>query len=60
VRNDRFFTQYLGLEAERPSWSPPALSDHDNVRRMEDSGASAIVLHSLFEEQLAWNRDLGR
>jgi dihydroorotate dehydrogenase (fumarate) len=34
-----------------PSASP--LSDSvDNIRRMEDAGASAIVLHSLFEEQL--------
>jgi dihydroorotate dehydrogenase (fumarate) len=34
-----------------PSASP--LSDSvDNIRRLEDAGASAIVLHSLFEEQL--------
>jgi len=33
--------------------STPLSESIDNVRRMEDSGASAIVLHSLFEEQLA-------
>ncbi len=24
----------------------------DNIRKMEDAGASAVVLHSLFEEQI--------
>jgi len=32
--------------------STPLSESLDNVRRMEDSGASAIVLSSLFEEQL--------
>ena len=33
--------------------STPLSESLDNVRRMEDAGASAIVLTSLFEEQLA-------
>ncbi len=33
--------------------STPLSENIDNVKRMEDSGASAIVLVSLFEEQLA-------
>ena len=33
--------------------STPLSESVDNVRRMEDAGASAIVLTSLFEEQLA-------
>ncbi len=50
-----FSTQYLGLKLNGPIVvsSTPLSEKIDNVRRMEDSGASAIVLHSLFEEQLA-------
>jgi dihydroorotate dehydrogenase (fumarate) len=51
-------TKYLGMTLRNPlvpSASP--LSQHlDNVRQMEDAGASAIVLHSLFEEQLRLER----
>ena len=47
-------TSYLGLNLRTPlvvSASP--LSQHlDTIRRLEDAGASAIVLYSLFEEQL--------
>jgi dihydroorotate dehydrogenase (fumarate) len=47
-------TRYLGLNLRTPlvpSASP--LSDEvDNIKRMEDAGASAVVLHSLFEEQV--------
>jgi dihydroorotate dehydrogenase (fumarate) len=47
-------TKYMGLELKSPlvpSASP--LSQHvDNVRAMEDAGASAVVLFSLFEEEL--------
>jgi len=50
-----FSTQYLGLKLNGPIVvsSTPLSENIDNVRRMEDSGASAIVLISLFEEQLA-------
>ena len=34
-----------------PSASPLS-EDIDNIKRMEDAGASAVVLHSLFEEQI--------
>jgi dihydroorotate dehydrogenase (fumarate) len=47
-------TRYLGMNLRTPlvpSASP--LSDElENIKRMEDAGASAVVLHSLFEEQL--------
>ncbi len=47
-------TRYLGMNLRTPlvpSASP--LSDSlDGIRKLEDAGASAIVLHSLFEEQL--------
>lgn len=46
--------RYLGLDLPHPlipGASP--LADHiDTVRRLEDAGASAIVLRSLFEEQI--------
>ncbi len=50
-----FSTQYLGLKLNGPIVvsSTPLSESLDNIRRMEDSGASAIVLTSLFEEQLA-------
>jgi dihydroorotate dehydrogenase (fumarate) len=48
-------TTYLGLLLNGPIVvsSTPLSESLDNVRRMEDAGASAIVLTSLFEEQLA-------
>ena len=30
----------------------PLCESLDNIRRMEDAGAAAVVLHSLFEEQI--------
>ena len=47
-------TQYLGLELKSPFviGASPLGDDLDMARRLEDSGAAAIVLHSLFEEQL--------
>ncbi len=47
-------TNYLGLRLENPLVvSPsPLCQELDNIRRMEDAGAGAIVLHSLFEEQI--------
>jgi dihydroorotate dehydrogenase (fumarate) len=56
-------TQYLGLTLKNPlvvSASPLSQSI-DNIRRMEDAGAGAVVLHSLFEEQLTLeSRELDR
>ncbi len=47
-------TKYLGLTLKNPlvhSASP--LSEHlDKMKRLEDAGASAIVMYSLFEEQI--------
>ena len=47
--------QYLGMKLNGPIVvsSTPLSESIDNVRHMEDAGASAIVLPSLFEEQLA-------
>ena len=51
-------TTYLGLRLRTPlvPSASPLSEEIDNIRRMEDSGASAIVLHSLFEEQLRQER----
>jgi dihydroorotate dehydrogenase (fumarate) len=47
-------TSYAGLTLKNPLVvSPsPLCKELSNLRRMEDSGAAAIVLHSLFEEQI--------
>jgi dihydroorotate dehydrogenase (fumarate) len=47
-------TTYLGLKLPHPLMpgASPLTEDLDTVRRLEDSGAAAIVLHSLFEEQI--------
>jgi dihydroorotate dehydrogenase (fumarate) len=48
-------TTYLGLNLRSPlvpSAAAPLSEDIDNIKRMEDAGAGAVVLHSLFEEQL--------
>ncbi len=48
-------TNYLGLQLRSPivvGAAAPLTEDLDNLKRMEDAGAAAIVLHSLFEEQL--------
>jgi dihydroorotate dehydrogenase (fumarate) len=52
-------TNYLGMILRTPlvpSASP--LSDSlDKIKRMEDAGAAALVLHSLFEEHLGPEKD---
>ncbi len=47
-------TKYLGLELPHPLMpgASPLTTDLDDVRRLEDAGAAAIVMHSLFEEQI--------
>lgn len=47
-------TQYLGLTLPHPLvvGASPLSDDLDGVKRLEDAGAAAIVLRSLFEEQI--------
>jgi dihydroorotate dehydrogenase (fumarate) len=47
-------TRYLGMQLDNPlmAGASPMGSDLDLVRRLEDAGASAIALPSLFEEQI--------
>jgi dihydroorotate dehydrogenase (fumarate) len=51
-------TSYLGLTLRNPlvPSASPLSEEIDNIRRMEDAGAAAVVLHSLFEEQLVRDR----
>lgn len=56
-------TIYLGLKLKNPVVvsASPLQKDLGNIRQMEDCGASAIVMHSLFEEQIDLeSRDLNR
>jgi dihydroorotate dehydrogenase (fumarate) len=56
-------TRYLGLDLPSPlvASASPLCESIDNLRRMEDAGAGAVVLHSLFEEQIeVENRALDR
>ncbi len=47
-------TSYLGLALENPlvPSSSPLTGSLDNARRLEDSGAGAIIMPSLFEEEI--------
>lgn len=52
-------TRYLGLKLAHPFMpgASPMIDDLGTVRRLEDAGAAAIVMHSLFEEQITRERD---
>jgi dihydroorotate dehydrogenase (fumarate) len=47
-------TTYLGLKLKNPlvPSSSPLMRKVDNIKRMQDAGAAAVVLHSLFEEEI--------
>ncbi len=47
-------TTWLGFELEHPlvAGASPMVRDLGTVRRLEDAGAAAIIMDSLFEEQL--------
>lgn len=47
-------TTYLGLELKNPivPSSSPLSRQLSSLRRLEDAGAGAVVLHSLFEEEI--------
>ncbi|MFZ5495667.1 MAG: dihydroorotate dehydrogenase-like protein [Verrucomicrobiota bacterium] len=60
-------THYLGLRLAHPvlPGASPLVDNMDSVRRLQDAGAPAIVMHSLFAEQLegnevAFDRHIGR
>ena len=47
-------TEYLGLQLKNPvvASASPLSKKLDSVRRMEDAGIAAVVMYSLFEEQI--------
>ncbi len=47
-------TNYLGMELKNPlvASASPLSKKLDNIKKMEDSGLSAVVLYSLFEEEI--------
>jgi len=47
-------TTYMGMELNHPivASASPLWDEFDNIKRAEDAGASALVMFSLFEEQL--------
>lgn len=47
-------TTYMGMKLKNPivHSASPLTEDVDNIRRLEDAGTSAIVMHSIFEEQI--------
>lgn len=51
-------TRYLGLKLRSPlvPSASPLSEDLDNIKRMEDAGAAAVVLYSVFEEQIRSER----
>jgi dihydroorotate dehydrogenase (fumarate) len=55
MSSDDLSTTYLGLPLSNPFMTGASpLTDHlDTVRRLEDAGCAAIVLYSLFEEQIS-------
>lgn len=49
-------TSYLGLQLSNPivPSASPLSQTLDGIRRMEDAGAGAVVMYSLFEEQIEY------
>lgn len=47
-------TTYLGMRLKHPFMvgASPLCGDIDSVKRLEDAGTAAVVLHSMFEEQI--------
>lgn len=52
-------TSYMGLKLANPivPSASPLSASLDNLKRMEDAGAAAVVLHSLFEEQIEFEAE---
>lgn len=53
-------TTYLGLKLKNPlvPSSSPLTRTLESLRRMEDAGAAAVVLYSLFEEQITLESEM--
>ena len=53
-------TTYMGMNLRSPlvASASPLSESVDNIRRMEDAGVGAVVLFSLFEEQIRHEREM--
>jgi dihydroorotate dehydrogenase (fumarate) len=56
-----FSTSYLNLHLKHPFilGASPISQDFDQVRRFEDAGCAALVMHSLFEEHITQTKPRG-
>ena len=54
-------TSYLGMKLRTPlvASASPLSRNVDDVKRLEDAGAAAVVFRSLFEEQLETSTKAG-
>ncbi len=52
-------TTYMGMRLKNPivPSASPLSASLDNIKRMEDAGAAAVTLHSLFEEQIEFQAE---
>src|ERR1051325_2620305 len=52
-------TKYMGLNLKNPivPSSSPLSHTVDGIRQLEDAGAAAVVMYSLFEEQITSDSD---
>ncbi len=52
-------TEYMGLKLKNPlvPSASPLSRELDDVKKLEDAGAAAVVLHSIFEEQVVFEAD---
>ena len=51
-------TTYLGMKLRSPlvASASPLMQDLDNIKKLEDVGVAAVVLHSLYEEEIRLER----
>ena len=52
-------TTYMGLELKHPvvPSASPLSRDLATIKAMEDAGAAAVVMHSIFEEQIEFEQE---
>jgi dihydroorotate dehydrogenase (fumarate) len=56
-QNMNLTTNYLGMTLKNPivASSSPLSHNIDSIRRLEDAGAAAVIMYSLFEEQIGFD-----
>src|SRR3989339_1462047 len=58
--NMDFTTSLLGLNLKNPliASASPLTSSLESIRKLEDNGIAAVIMHSLFEEEI--NHEIGQ